>query len=180
MNDVIDWLNIKHNTSFLHVDFQKEVTILDSPWFAGFTDADGSFGIDLSTKTRLKISCQFQINQRMTDPKENNLDYGPLFRAIALALEVNLQTPIEKKSGRNYYAIKATSRKSKEILRNYFDVNPLLTSKFLDYKDWCAVDDLLKKKQNRKYSKQIQTLKGKMNNSRSVFTWHHLDCFSAF
>ena len=120
------------------------------------------------------------MNQRMTDPKENSLDYEPLFRAIALALEVNLQTPIEKKSGRYYYAVKATSRKSKDILRNYFDINPLLTSKFLDYKDWCKVDNLLKKKENRKNLKQIQTLKGQMNNSRSVFTWDHLNCLSAF
>ena len=73
------------------------------------------------------------------------------------------------------------SRKSKDILRNYFDVNLLLTSKFLDYKDWCAVDNLLKKKENRKYLKQIQTLKGKIPIiTESMFTWHHLDCFSAF
>lgn len=176
LNHVIDWLNQNHNTDFLHVSFQKEVAILDTPWFAGFIDADGSFGIDLSTKTRLKVSCQFQINQRMSDPKENRLEYGPLFRAIALALSVTLQTPMEKKSGRYYYAVKATSRKSKESLRHYFDFNPLLTSKFLDYKDWCAVDDLLKKKENRKYLKQIQALKGKMNNHRKEFTWHHLHC----
>jgi hypothetical protein len=49
LNDVIDWLNINHNTSFLHVSFQKKPVILDTPWFAGFIDADGSFGIDLST-----------------------------------------------------------------------------------------------------------------------------------
>lgn len=76
--------------------------------------------------------------------------------------------------------VKATSRKSKDILRNYFYFNPLLTSKFLDYKDWSAVDDLLKKKENRKYLKEIQALKSNMNNSRSAFTWHHLDCLSAF
>jgi hypothetical protein len=35
----------------------------------------------------------------------------------------------------------------------------LLTSKVLDYKDWCAVDDLLKKKDHRKHLKQIQALK---------------------
>jgi hypothetical protein len=156
LNDVIDWLNINHNTSFLHVSFQKKPVILDTPWFAGFIDADGSFGIDLSTKTRLKVSCQFQINQRMSDPKENNLEYGSLFRAIALAIDVNLQTPMEKKSGRYYYAIKATSRKSKNILRHYFDTYPLLTSKFLDYRNWCAVDDLLKKKDHHKHLKQIQ------------------------
>jgi LAGLIDADG endonuclease len=112
----------------------------------------------------------------MSDPKENNLEYGSLFRAIALAIDVNLQTPMEKKSGRYYYAIKATSRKSKNILRHYFDTYPLLTSKFLDYRNWCAVDDLLKKKDHHKHLKQIQLLKGKMNSCRKVFTWDHLHC----
>lgn len=46
LNNVIDWLNRNHSTSFNHVSFQKKAAILDTPWFAGFIDADGSFGID--------------------------------------------------------------------------------------------------------------------------------------
>jgi hypothetical protein len=86
LNDVIDWLNIHHNTRFNHVSVQYEAALdLNTPWFAGFTDADGSFSIDLSIKTRLKISCQFQINQRLflTDPKDDDLGYGPVFSGIA-------------------------------------------------------------------------------------------------
>lgn len=72
--------------------------------------------------------------------------------------------------------IKATSRKSKQILRRYFDTYPLLTSKYLDYKDWCAVDDLLENKNHRKHLNQIQALKGSMNNCRQRLTWYHLRC----
>ena len=175
LNDVIDWLNTHHNTRFNHVHFKQQTALdLTTPWFAGFTETDGSFGIDLSTKTRLKVSCQFQMNQRRTNPKSNNLEYSFIFNAIASTLDVNLHTIMEKKSGRYYYAIKATSRKSKDILRRYFDTYPLLTSKFLDYKDWCAVDDLLKEKKLREHLEQIQAYKAGMNDRRHKFTWEHL------
>ena len=177
LNDVIDWLNTHHNTRFNHIHFKQQTALdLTTPWFAGFTETDGSFGIDLSTggAPRLKVSCQFQINQRRTNPKSNYLEYSFIFNAIALTLGVNLHTVMEKKSGRYYYAIKATSRKSKDILRHYFDTYPLLTSKFSDYKDWCAVDNLLKKKSHRKHLEQIQALKTGMNDSRHKLTWEHL------
>ena len=177
LNNVIDWLNTHYNAKLNHVSFQSEGTFdLNTPWFAGFTDADGNFSIDLSTKTRLKVSCQFQINQRMFDPKTDNLrnKYNFVFNGIAQKLNVNLHTIMEKNSGRYYYVIKATSRKSKQVLRDYFDTYPLLTSKALDYKDWCAVDDLIKKKNNRKNLEQIQALKTCMNNNRNMFTWDHI------
>nr|YP_009424209.1 putative laglidadg homing endonuclease [Ulva flexuosa]AQS79874.1 putative laglidadg homing endonuclease [Ulva flexuosa] len=109
----------------------------------------------------------------MSDPR-TGLSYHKLFCSIADALKVNICTITEKRSGRLYYAIKATSRKSKDILRSYFDSYPLLTSKFLDYKSWCNVDNLLKKKNLPKYLQQIQFLKQGMNNSRRSFTWNHL------
>lgn len=63
LNDVIDWLNKHTNKCFNRLElssFQKPFILdLNNPWFAGFVDADGSFGIDLSIKTRLKIGCQF-------------------------------------------------------------------------------------------------------------------------
>lgn len=83
---------------------------------------------------------------------------------------------IEKRSGRSYYAIKATSYKSKDTLRSYFDLYPLLTSKFLDYKSWCDADDLIRDKNKNRatYPEQIQCLKKGMNQSRCSFTWDHL------
>lgn len=109
------------------------------------------------------------------DPKEKQLGYANVFKAIALALNVNLILVTEKKTKQPYYAIKASSIKSKQILRHYFDKFPLLISKFLDYKDWCKVDDLLRKKNNKIYLKQIIDLKEKMNNKRTNFNWIHLN-----
>lgn len=79
---------------------------------------------------------------RMQDPK-SGLSYGELFNSIACTLNVKFSTlrGYVQKSGRGYYVIKARCLKSKDVLRNYFDTYPLLTSKYLDIKDWCKVDD---------------------------------------
>ena len=54
---------------------------------------------------------------------------------------------------------------------------PLLSSKYLDYKNWCAVDNLILIKQH--YTEQgqqtVAKMKGSMNDSRTLFNWDHLD-----
>lgn len=175
LNLIGNWLNQKLGTRLSNVKPSTGFSMC-TPWFAGFTDADGSFGIDLRLKTRKSVGCQFQINQRMQDPK-SGLYYGALFNNIACALNVKLYTIMEKKSGRYYYVIKASSIRSKDVLRNYFDTYPLLTSKFLDYNDWCKVDDLMRKKNTEKISSFdiISELKNGMNKNRTQFTWRHLE-----
>jgi len=111
----------------------------------------------------------------MQDPR-SGLSYGPIFNSIAHVLGVKCHTLIEKSSGRYYYVVKASSQKSKQILRSYFDTYPLLTSKFLDYRTWCDVDDLLIKKNHIEHVTQILKLKQSMKQSRIKFTWSHLQC----
>jgi LAGLIDADG endonuclease len=174
LNLVVDWLNAHYKASLSPVSQYARLD-MNTPWFAGFADADACFGIDLRLKPRLKVSCQFQINQRMQDPR-SSLSYGPIFNSIAHVLGVKCHTLIEKSSGRYYYVVKASSLKSKQILRSYFDTYPLLTSKFLDYRAWCDVDDLLIKKNHIEHVTQILKLKQSMNQSRTKFTWSHLQC----
>nr|AOC61559.1 putative LAGLIDADG homing endonuclease [Gloeotilopsis planctonica] len=151
LNLISSWLNQKHGTKLKAVS-QDPIFTMNTPWFAGFTDADGCFSIDLRYQTRKSVACQFQINQRLKDPK-SGLCYDELFNSIAYALNVKLCTIMEKKSGRYYYVIKASSLKSKDILRYYFDTYPLLTSKNLDYHDWCKVDDHMRNKNTEKVIK---------------------------
>jgi hypothetical protein len=173
LNSLKDWLNLKHGTNLSNVT-PRATFSLNTPWFAGFVDADGSFGIDLRL-TRKRVDCQFQINQRMQDPK-SGLDYGELFNSIASALKVRRYTLVEKKSGGRYYVIKASSLRSKTELRNYFDTFPLLTSKKLDYNDWCKVDDLMRRNTHPVLDwKSILELKAGMNRNRTLFTWDHLN-----
>lgn len=117
------------------------------------------------------------MNQRIIDSK-SGLDYGELFNQIAYALNMKLYTMVEKRSGVSYYVIKGCSLKSKQILRNYFDTYPLLTSKFLDYKNWCAIDNIMQKKNYSKHFMEILQLKNQMNLKRTNFNWCHLEKFN--
>lgn len=95
LNSVIDYLN-KHGFSLCYVKLTE--FDLNNPWFAGFGEADGSFGIDLRLKPRLKCACQFQINQRLQDPK-TCLDYWDIFQKISQTLGVKTHKLKEKRSG---------------------------------------------------------------------------------
>lgn len=105
--------------------------------------------------------------------------YEFIMSTIASYLCVKLNVQTQKKSGRNYYLVSMASAKSKKILRAYLDRFPLLTSKYLNYKDWCAVVDLMIKQLH--YAQQSHTIieakKNGMNDSRTVFNWDHLNLF---
>jgi LAGLIDADG endonuclease len=81
--------------------------------------------------------------------------------------------------GHDQFKIKLSSSRSKAKLRRYFDTYPLLTSKFLDYRAWCDVDDIMISKQHYTTpgASQISILKLTMNDARVNFNWHHLDIF---
>jgi hypothetical protein len=53
----------------------------------------------------------------------------------------------------------------------------LLSSKFLDYKDWSIAAELILKDLhlNLESKTQIDLLKNNMNRNRSTFNWDHLD-----
>lgn len=63
-------------------------------------------------------------------------------------------------------------------MRAYLDKFPLLSSKYLDYKAWSEVDDLMIKKHH--YTDdgviKIAKIKKSMNNLRVNYNWKHLDC----
>jgi hypothetical protein len=79
---------------------------------------------------------------------ELDQSYEPIMNSIANYLCVKLNLRKQLNSGRTYYIISASSEKSKKILRAYHEKYPLLSSKFFDYLDWCAVDDLMQKQQH--------------------------------
>jgi LAGLIDADG endonuclease len=162
-----------HNTNISKLNLCYD-PLLNNAWLAGFIDADGNFSLDVRLKTQIKKITCLQLNQRMIHPK-TSLSYQSVLSLIADLLCVNLNTIKEKASGRDYYLVKATSAKSKKKLRVYLDHYPLLTSKFLDYTNWCLVDDLMLQKQHYIQVTEIIKLKNSMNNSRTEFNWAHLD-----
>ena len=88
-------------------------------WLAGFVDADGSFGLDLRYHPRVKVVCQFQMNQSLLY-RTTKLSYEPLFEALGNYLHIKLRKIKEKKSGRVYLVLKGSSAKTKNVLQTYF------------------------------------------------------------
>ena len=149
-------------------------------WYAGFIDADGSFGIRQTFKNgtiKKQTECQFILVQRAYYPKTGE-SYFEVFTKIANFFCVKLGTLTARNpNALDQYKIKISSAKSKKILRTYLDKFPLLSSKYLDYKAWSEVDNLMIKKHH--YTDdgviKIAKIKKSMNNLRVNFNWKHLD-----
>jgi hypothetical protein len=104
---------------------------------AGFIDADGSFSIqhtklENNAKKR-KISCRLRIEQRMYEPITKK-SYFDVLTEITRFLNCNLNTRKQVSTGNEYFNITASSRKSLSIIITYFELFPLYSSKYLDYK----------------------------------------------
>lgn len=105
--------------------------------------------------------------------------YFEIFTKIADFFCVKLGTLTARNpNALDQYKIKISSAKSKKILRAYLDKFPLLSSKYLDYKAWSEVDDLMIKKHH--YTDdgviKIAKIKKSMNNLRVNYNWKHLGC----
>jgi hypothetical protein len=70
----------------------------------------------------------------MYEPASKN-SYFEVLTEIAKFLNCNLKTRKQITTGNEYYNIAASSRKSLSIILDYFNLFPLYSSKYLDYKD---------------------------------------------
>ena len=97
--------------------------------------------------------------------------------SLAQFLHIKVKKRIQKKTNNEYWRIVSTNKLSLNILIKYLSKNSLLSSKYLDYKDWekaallfiNGTHTLIKNK------KIIFNLKKIMNNKRTIYTWGHLN-----
>jgi len=110
------------------------------PWFVtGFTDGEGSFSIRLrrsSNKFRYHVSIVYSIGAEV-----NPLNLKLLEKVKEYFEEVG---SISKTGNMYYYEI--SSVKSLVYVKNHFEKYPLQTTKFVHYKLWCQVMNILEKK----------------------------------
>jgi LAGLIDADG endonuclease len=177
VNKLINWLNIYHNTNLKELVKNEKPLIFDY-WLSGFIDADGGFLINYSKyklKEREIIKFTMTIEQRMIDPITQE-SYEWILNMISKFFKVNLRIRCQKSTQRSYYRIVISSRKSLDILINYLDMYPLLSSKYLNYLDWKL--GLLIKYNNKPLSDinkiDIFKLKINMNKKRTYYNWDHL------
>jgi hypothetical protein len=137
LHKIIDFLNTKgSNIEKLPLDTSP---LNNNAWLAGFVDADGSFAIQgFSQKPKTHLAIQFYLAQRTYDISGESLK--PLMSKIADFLFVKLNERIiaEKYT---QFVINTSNRVSNKILIDYLNTYPLLSSKYLDFKDWEAAND---------------------------------------
>ena len=101
----------------------------NNAWLSGFIDADGGFYIRHSLN---QINCKFGLEQRMIYPKTLESYYNILSQ-IALLLNVKLSIRNRQNIRKSYYIIRVENKNSINILIQYLNKFPLLSSKYLDF-----------------------------------------------
>ena len=181
LHRAIRWINEKDNSSIPLLGIDSS-TLDSNSWLAGFSDADGCFGITINDRKkngvflRTSVQTSFRLEVKQNYSREVSLQQGgPSFFSIMSEitefLTVNLYTRTRKKEDKLFYAFAAVAHNSisHEILRNYFNNYPLYSSKYLAYKDWCLVQDLHKGSLSQDNLERIKTIKNGFNTKRKVF-----------
>ena len=187
LHRAIRWINGKDNSSIPLRGIDSSP--LDSnSWLAGFTDADGCFGITIYDRKkngvflRTSVQTSFRIEVKQNYSREVTLEQGGssffyIMSEIAGFFTVNLYTRTRKTEDKVFYAFAAVAHNSRshEILRNYLDNYPLYSSKHLAYKDWCLVQDLHRGSLSKDNLEKIKAIKNEFNTKRKVFDFSHLN-----
>lgn len=179
-NLLIDYLNRVSHSSIIQKHPLSCSSFLENYWLAGFIDADGSFkirctkdSVNLQTRRKIKqrIALSFSLEQRKN---YKNNSFEPLMQNIANFLTVNLRT--SKHNGVGYWCIEVASFRCLQVLMEYLEIYPLLTTKRNDYDDFLKAFRLILNNQHLtpEGKKAIFELKNGMNRKRIIYNWDHL------
>lgn len=187
LHRAINWINEKDNSSIplLGLDLSP---LKSNSWLAGFSDADGCFGITVYDRKkngvflRTSVQTSFRIEIKQNYSREVTLQQGgssffTIMSEIAAFFTVNLYSRTRKTQDKEFYAFAAVAHNSRshEIVREYFENFPLYSSKYLAYKDWCLVQDLHKGSLSKDNLEKIKSIKNQFNTKRKQFNFSHLD-----
>lgn len=102
-------------------------------WLAGFSDGDGHYAIKgFTSNPKTDLAIQFYLPQRKLDMSGESLDKLMLNITEFLLVKLNKRVFSEKYE---QFVICISNRKSNKILIDYLKTYPLLSSKYLDFKD---------------------------------------------
>ena len=130
-------------------------------WLAGFTDADGNFSINIHKRsnrnsTRVQLFYRLEIRQTYEVPKgtsssqedlrsllrkseigKKKESFFPIMIKIAQYLGVTLYSRKRVMKDKEYFAfiVMTHHKESNSKIVKYFSQFPLLSSKYLDYRD---------------------------------------------
>ena len=162
--------------------------IESNSWLAGFSDADGNFSINIyhrsnTLKSRVLLSFRIELNQNYhkADALGVRQSFYSLVSKIGTFLGVNIYSRTRIVEPKEFFSftVVAHNSSSRNILIDYFEQYPLVSSKHLDYLDWRKVLELQKiNPLTSSYLKQANQIRKDFNSTRTTFTWSHLkNCY---
>lgn len=181
-NKLIEFMNTKYSLNIAESLLDKS-DLADNSWFAGFTEADGHFGVKVieakpKSETRKRsvsesVSIFFRLDQRSYDnPTASSM--LPIMEKIAQFLGAsNLLTYTinnpKSKSTTEMLSVSITSLEKFRPIVDYFNKYPLLGVKGLDFKDWEKVFNMIISKEHitEVGRLKVREIKAKMNSKRT-------------
>jgi hypothetical protein len=98
-------------------------------------------------------------------------------------LEIHNISQFDRSGKQKAWRARIVNKKGATVLINYFDRFPMFSSKYLNYKDWRKVYEILNvKKEHLGKNKldtfnKVKTIKDGINKKRFLFNWDHLNNF---
>lgn len=164
--------------------------IEDNSWLSGFTDYDGNFSINIHKRsdkniTSVQLFYRLEIRQNYLRKDNNNfnLSFFPIMYKIGLFLGAPVYSRSRILKDKIFYSfiVMAQNSISKSKVIDYFEKYPLLSSKYLDYKDWKCIFYLQNSNNLTSYYLDKALLIIKFFNSKrnnDSVSWDHLnDCY---
>lgn len=163
----------------------SEATIDSNAWLSGFTDADGNFSINIHKRsnknlTRVQLYYRLEIRQNYhrLDLEGNKVSYFSIMSILGTYFGVNVISKSRIVKEKQYYSFTIIAHNKNSLLKvtEYFNKFPLLSSKYLDYKDWEYVLNLQKANSfTTSYLDKALNISKNFNSTRTVYNWEHLN-----
>ena len=183
----IHWLN-EYEGKLLN-DIKLSILPLDiSPldsngWLCGLTDADGNFSINLHKRKngnyRVQLYYALEIKQTYSHKSDylGETNYYNILINIAEIFDSALYSRKRHIFDKDFYSytVRSTSNQCVDLVINYFNQHPLLSSKRLNFNDWMKVREIQKKNSlTNQYLDQVIGIRKDFNKTRKTFNFDHL------
>lgn len=196
INDFCRFIKFSKDQKILEFkDFEVQpldTSALDSnSWLAGYTDADGYFGLTILTGEKYKkprVCTDFAITSKtsyggcikkeLMTPQVGYFSFKPILSTIAEFLGLSLYRDKRRKVAKRAYVVRSPNLISRRKVLDYFEFN-LQSSKRLNCQDWGIVVRMQCTKEHLT-PKGIETcfeIKSRLNTKRILFDsdWAHLE-----
>jgi hypothetical protein len=162
--------------------------INSNAWLSGFSDADSNFSINIhkrSNKNSIRVQLYYRLEIKQTyhklDSEGKKVSFFSIMSKLGNFLGVNVLSRSRIKEDKQYYSytVMAHNKNSLFKIKEYFKKYPLLSSKYLDFKDWLYILQLQEYNSiTTSYLDKAINIRKDFNKTRTTYNWDHLnDCY---